>query len=314
MTGFTATDIPDLADKLFIVTGANSGTGLETARVLAARGAEVVAAARNPAKAQAAIAGILRDVPGAQVRFEPLDLDSLGSVADFAGRLLDQARPIDGLVNNAGVMALSRREVSADGFERQFATNYLGHFALTARLLPLLSAARGRTVQVSSTLHRQGRLRLEDLNYAQGYAPWPVYAQSKLAMLMFALELDRRSRAHGWGLTSVAAHPGYARTNLIENGPLPRSGFARFGMKRIYRPFIEPLISHSAAAGALPILLAATAPDVRPGGYYGPTLQKEMKGPPGPAAIAPQASDEDAARGLWEASEAMTGVSWSLPA
>lgn len=308
--GFTIRDLPDLSGKLFVVTGSNSGTGLHTSETLALKGAEVVVAARNPAKAAEAIDRIRRRKPKGAPRFEQLDLASLASVQAFADRLLAQGRPLDGLVNNAGIMALSRREVSADGFELQFATNYLGHFALTGRLLPLLTAARARTVQVSSIVHRRGRIRLDDLNYERGYSPWPVYAQSKLAMLMFALELDRRSRANGWGLTSVAAHPGYARTALIENGPLPKNPLVRGGMKLVYRPFVEPLFSHSAAAGATPIALAAASPGVEPGGYYGPTRLKEMNGPPGRAEIAPQALDPDVAAKLWAASEAMTGVRW----
>jgi len=166
-------------------------------------------------------------------------------------------------------------------------------------------------VQVSSVVHRQGRIRLDDLNYERSYKPWPVYAQSKLAMLMFALELDRRSRAHGWGLLSTAAHPGYARTALIENGPLSRSPLVRAGMRRVYRPFIEPLFSHSAAAGALPILLAATSPEVAPGGYYGPARLKEMRGPPGVAVVEPHARDEAVAAELWAAAERLTGARWA---
>jgi NAD(P)-dependent dehydrogenase (short-subunit alcohol dehydrogenase family) len=165
-------------------------------------------------------------------------------------------------------------------------------------------------VQVSSIVHRQGRIDLEDLNHRRDYKPWPVYAQSKLAMLMFALELDRRSRAHGWGLTSVAAHPGYARTALIENGPLPRSRLVRAGMLGVYRPFIEPLFSGSSAEGALPIVMAATAPSVQAGGYYGPTRLKEMKGPPGLAVAEPHARDEAVARQLWELSVELTGAQW----
>lgn len=309
-SGFTPHDLPDLSGKLFVVTGANSGTGFHTADALALLGAEVVVAARDPAKAGAAIASIRRRKPAGTLRFEPLDLASLASVTAFSERMLAGGRPIDGLVNNAGVMALTHRQVSADGFELQFATNYLGHFALTGRLLPLLTVAGARVVQVSSIVHRQGAIRLDDLNYERGYKPWPVYAQSKLAMLMFALELDRRSRANDWALTSVAAHPGYARTRLIENGPLPRNPLVRGGMKLIFRPFIEPLFSHSAAAGAAPIVLAAAGPDVEAGGYYGPTRLKEMKGPPGVALIEPHANNVEVAARLWEASERLTGIRW----
>ncbi|AQR62541.1 short chain dehydrogenase [Brevundimonas sp. LM2] len=308
MAFFTTDDIPDLTGKLAIVTGANSGTGFETALELARKGAEVVLATRSAARAEDAIRRILAAVPGAKLRFEALDLADQASVNACADRLLSQGRAIDVLVNNAGVMALPTREVTIDGFERQLATNYLGHFALTARLLPLLSAGRARVVQLSSIAHRQGRVRFDDLNYTTGYRAWPVYAQSKLAMLMFALELDRRSTAGGWGLTSVAAHPGYARTGLIANGPLVKSPIARAGLNLIFRPLIEPLVSHSAAAGALPILMAATDPSVAGGAYVGPTRMQELKGPPGPAKAEPQALDAAAAARLWDATEAMLGV------
>lgn len=308
MTNWTIANIPDQTGKLAIVTGSNSGTGFETALILAQKGAEVVIAARNAQKAEDAIARIRAAVPSAKVRFEALDLSRQASVAEFAQRFLDDGRPIDILVNNAGVMMLPTREVTEDGFEMQLATNYLGHFALTARLLPLLRAGKARVVQLSSIAHRRGEIRLDDLNWTHGYKPWPVYGQSKLAMLMFGLELDRRSAANDWGLTSVVAHPGYARTGLIESGPLVRSPIARAGLRYIFRPLIEPLISHSAADGALPILMAATDPTVRGGAYVGATQLNELKGPPGPAKAEPQALDTDVAARLWAASEQMTGI------
>ena len=308
MTNWTIANIPDQTGKLAIVTGSNSGTGFETALVLAQKGAEVVIAARNARKAEDAMARIRAAVPSAKVRFEALDLSRQASVAEFAQRFLDDGRPIDILVNNAGVMMLPTREVTEDGFEMQLATNYMGHFALTARLLPLLRAGKARVVQLSSIAHRRGEIRLDDLNWTHGYKPWPVYGQSKLAMLMFGLELDRRSAANDWGLTSVVAHPGYARTGLIENGPLVRSPIARAGLRYIFRPLIEPLISHSAADGALPILMAATDPTVRGGAYLGATQMNELKGPPGPAKAEPQALDTDVAARLWAASEQMIGI------
>ncbi|MBJ7446568.1 MAG: SDR family oxidoreductase [Brevundimonas sp.] len=308
MTNWTIANIPDQTGKLAIVTGSNSGTGFETALVLAQKGAKVVIAARNARKAEDAIARIRAAVPSAKVRFEALDLSRQASVAEFAQRFLDDGKPINILVNNAGVMMLPTREVTEDGFEMQLATNYLGHFALTARLLPLLHAGKARVVQLSSIAHRRGQIRLDDLNWTHGYEPWPVYGQSKLAMLMFGLELDRRSAANGWGLTSVVAHPGYARTGLIENGPLVRSPIARAGLRYIFRPLIEPLISHSAADGALPILMAATDPTIQGGAYLGATQLNELKGPPGPAKAEPQALDADVAARLWTASEQMTGV------
>lgn len=302
---WTTNDIPDLSDRLAIITGATGGLGLETALVLAGKGAEVVLAARNPDKGAEAERLIRSRHPNAAVRFDLLDLASLASVQAFAKRHLATGRPIDILIDNAGVMALPTRQTTVDGFEMQFGTNYLPHFALVGRLLPLLRTAKARVVQLSSVAHRSGHIRLDDLNYQTHYSPWPVYQQSKLAMLMFALELQRRSDTHGWGLTSVAAHPGFARTDLIANGHAGKPGLFARGAR-----LLEAVLSHSAADGALPILMAATLPDPTPGGYYGPTGFQEMKGPPGVAAIKRQAKDADVARGLWAESERLTGVTY----
>lgn len=303
MTNWTTRDIPYQGGKLAIVTGATGGLGLETALDLAGAGAEVILAGRNPLKgrnAEALIRGRHRD---AEVQFEQVDLASLASVAAFSDRLLAAGRPIDILVNNAGVMALPKRQTTVDGFEMQLGTNYLSHFALTGRLLPLLTAAEARVVQLSSIAHRGAAIRLDDLDYHSGYRPFPVYRQSKLAMLMFAIELQRRSDAQGWGLTSVAAHPGFARTDLITNGHAGKPGLFARGAR-----LLEGVLSHSAADGALPILMAATLPNVAPAGYYGPTGFQEMKGPPGVAVIKPQARDAEVARRLWAESERLTGV------
>jgi len=305
MANWTIRDIPDQSGRLAIVTGATGGLGVETALDLAGAGAEVVLAGRNAAKgaeARALIAGRHR---AAKVRFETVDLADLASVAAFADRLVAQGRPIDILINNAGVMALPTRQTTADGFEMQFGTNYLSHFALTARLLPLLKAGRARVVQLSSMAHRGGRIQLDDLNHERGYKPWPVYQQSKLAMLMFALELDRRSVAGGWGLTSVAAHPGFARTDLIANGP-GSSGAG--GITMAVGKLLMPVLSHSAADGALPTLMAATSPMARGGAYFGPQGWQEMKGPPGPAKIDTPALDVAVAATLWDRSEQLTGI------
>lgn len=304
---WTSDDIPGLTGKLAVVTGATGGLGLETALTLAGRGAEVVLAGRNSAKGAEALARIRQASPDALIRFEQVDLANLADVAAFADRLLADGRPIDILINNAGVMALPTRQITVDGFEMQFGTNYLSHFALTARLLPLLIAAKARVVQLASIAHKGGRIRLDDLNHEQGYRAWPVYQQSKLAMLMFAIELQRRSDAHGWGLTSVGAHPGFARTDLIANGPAQGGGSLFGAVTRA----LEGFVSHSAADGALPILMAATAPDVTPGGYYGPQGFMDMKGPPGAARIRPQALDATVAAQLWTRSEALTGVTFA---
>ncbi|WP_260926730.1 SDR family oxidoreductase [Novosphingobium sp. 9] len=305
MASWTTKDIPDQSGRLAIVTGATGGLGLETALALAGAGAEVILAARNPNKGRAAEALIRQRHPDARVRFDRVDLASLASVRDFAQRQLASERPIDILVNNAGIMALPRRETTLDGHEMQFATNYLSHFALTGQLLPLLSAGKARVVEVSSIAHRSGRIRIDDLDYGQGYRPWPVYAQSKLAMLMFALELDRRSRANGWGITSVAAHPGAADTDLVANGMGAASRLMTWGSAIALK-----LIGHSAQDGALPLLMAATMPGIRGGEYFGPQGFREMKGPPGAGRIEPQARDAEVAAQLWARSEAMTGVAF----
>ena len=303
MSNWTAKDISSQAGRLAIVTGANSGIGFETALELARAGAAVIVASRSEPKGSAAVARVKAAVPGADVRFEALDLASLVSVAGFAERVLAAGRPIDILVNNAGVMMLPRRQVTADGFEMQLGTNYLGHFALTGHLLPLLAQAKARVVQLSSIAHRRGQIDFDDLQSAQSYKPTKAYGQSKLAMLMFALELQRRSDAAGWGLTSVAAHPGFASSALMANGM--GGAAARIG------GVVVRIIGQSAAAGALPTLFAAAAP-VSPGGYYGPQGWLEIKGPPGVAKIEPQALDLAAARRLWDVSAQLTGVTYGV--
>ena len=306
MKTWTIDDIPTQIGKLAVITGATGGLGYETALALAGAGAEVILSGRNAEKGQDALRRIRAAHPQAKLRFEALDLASLASVHDFARRLKAEGRSIDILVNNAGVMALANRQLTADGFEMQLGTNYLGHFALTAALLPLLRGAR--VIALSSIAHRQGRIAFDNLNGEKRYSAWPIYAQSKLAMLIFALELQRRSDANGWGLVSIAAHPGWARTELIANGP--GTGGLLGLVSRLFMPFF----SHSAAEGALPILLAATAPDAKPASYYGPTGFQEMKGPPGEAQIKPQALDTATAARLWDVSCALTGAEWKQTA
>lgn len=287
-----------------VITGATGGLGYETALALAAAGAEVILTGRSEAKGQAALERIRAAHPAASVRYAHLDLASLASVEAFARELAADHTFIDLLVNNAGVMAVPNRATTADGFEMQMGTNYLGHFALTARLLPLLRRGRApRVVSLSSIAHRmQGAIHFHDLQWERRYQPWPAYAQSKLAMLMFAFELQRRSDAGGWGLMSNAAHPGYARTDLIPNGP-GRSGFtSRLSL------LLQPFVSQSAAEGAWPQLFAATSRDARGGAYYGPAGAFELRGPVGEARVAPRARDTAAAARLWEVSESLTGV------
>jgi len=289
-----------------IVTGATGGLGYATAVGLARTGARVVLAGRNDVKGQAALARLRREASGAMAGFELLDLASLASVAAFAERMLVAHPAIDILVNNAGVMAPPTREVTADGFELQFATNYLGHFALTARLLPGLLKAEGgsHVVQVSSVAHRGASIAWGDLQGERRYSGFRSYGQSKLAMLMFALELARRAATHSWPLVSTAAHPGWAVTDIILNGP----GSGTMGVKERIMQAGFQLFGQSAADGARPIVYAATSPNAKPGGYYGPTGFQEIKGPPGPSRIMPQAQDADAAKRLWEISEKLTGL------
>lgn len=304
--GWTAVNIPTQDGRLAVVTGATGGLGYETALALVAAGAEVVLAGRNDSKGANALARLRATHPGAIVRFERLDLASLASVAAFAERMLAAGRGLDLLVNDAGVMAPAERQLTVDGFELQFATNYLGHFALTARLLPLLRRVhRARVVNVSSLAAHVDAMTLTDLQSQHSYVPFRTYGMTKLAMLMFALELQRRSEAAGWGIDGMAAHPGWARTDIISNGPAAR-GF-RAKLWRIAKPLLLPL-SPPAGPAALPILFAATSPDTRGGGFYGPSGLFELKGPPGPAKVPAQALDTPTAARLWETSERLAGV------
>jgi NAD(P)-dependent dehydrogenase (short-subunit alcohol dehydrogenase family) len=307
MAKWTANDVPPQTGRLAIVTG-TGGLGYETALVLAQHGADVILAGRSEAKGREATRTILGLAPRASIRFELLDLANLASVAAFSTRLLSDDRPLDLLVNNAGVMTPPSRRTTADGFELQFGTNYLGHFALTAQLLPLLQRGRApRVVEVSSGAHRMGgAIHFDDLQWERRYKPWGAYAQSKLAMLMFALELQRRSDAAGWGLMSNAAHPGFARTELIANGPGADALMAKISNR------LRPFLSQSAADGALPLLLAATSPEAKGGGYYGPTGLFELIGAPGPARIGAHAKDLAVASRLWELSEKLTGARWQV--
>lgn len=302
MARSTQSEIPSQAGRTAVVTGATGGLGYETALALAKAGADVILTGRDAAKGRAALDKISGEVAGARISYENLDLASLASVADFAERI--HARPsLDLLINNAGVMALPRRQTSADGFEMQFATNYLGHFALTARLLPQLrQASAPRVVSLSSIAHRTGFLSFDDLQGERLYLPWKAYGQSKLACLMFALELQRRSDKAGWNLTSVAAHPGIARTNLFSSGP--------GGLVSLATDLAAPFIGQSAADGARPTLFAATSPQAKPGAYYGPGGFGELRGAPSTALIMPQARDAAAAARLWEVSEKLTGTSF----
>ena len=304
MLEWTAANIPDQTGKFAIVTG-TGGLGYETALELASRGAEVVLAGRNRTKGERAIAAIRAEVPSAKISFEELDLADLASIAALAERMKSSHRALDILVNNAGVMSPPERKTSADGFELQFGTNHLGHFALTAHLLPLLRAAqKPRVTTVSSGMHRIGQINFDDLQFEKKYRPAAAYGQSKLANLMFAFELQRRSDAKGWGLLSNAAHPGYALTSLIPNGPGTK------GLNYQFSRLLALFLSQSPAEGALPTLFAATAAEARPGGYYGPNGTLELIGTPGIARSSRRAQDEATAQRLWDVSEQLTGVTF----
>lgn len=302
--GWTAGDMPDLAGRTMIVTGGNSGIGFETSKELARKGARVILACRDLGKAKSAIDSIRNEVPGAQVEAMQLDLASLASVREFAGKFIAAHRRLDVLCNNAGVMALPYRK-TADGFEMQFGTNHLGHFALTGLLLELLLATPGaRVVNVSSGAHRMGRIRFDDLQWERGYRKWAAYGQSKLANLLFTYELQRRLEASGKTQISVAAHPGYAATNLQAAGPRMQGSPL---LERVSELF-NRLFAQSAAMGALPTLYAMTMPDVRGGDYIGPDGIGEFRGHPRKVGSSARSRDPGAARRLWEESERLTGV------
>jgi NAD(P)-dependent dehydrogenase (short-subunit alcohol dehydrogenase family) len=302
-------DAPRLDGKIAIVTGAAGGLGLETARGLARRGATTIIAGRNPDKGAQALASIQRDIPAAKIRFEMLDLASLASVSRFAASVSTASDgQIDILVNNAGFMGAPTRLLTDEGFERQIGVNYLGHFALTARLKDALCAAQGggRVISVASLAHRRAVLDLDDLQSQRSYHPMRAYGRSKLAMLMFAIELQRRVQQNRWNLVSVAVHPGWARTDIIGNG----LGGGAPGVKAWLVEGVFGLVAQSAHDGALPLLYAAMAPEAVGGAYYGPTRLGETRGAPGLARIFPQATDPVAATRLWTLSEKLTGVTF----
>jgi NAD(P)-dependent dehydrogenase (short-subunit alcohol dehydrogenase family) len=301
---WTAERIPDQSGRVAVVTGANSGLGLVTARELARKGARTILACRNQAKGEDARRAIEVRAPSAQVEVAELDLASLESVRAFAGRLRSEHDGIDLLINNAGVMATPRRR-TADGFELQFGTNHLGHFALTGLVIDMLEGRNdAHVVTLSSGTHRFGRIAFGNLGGDRRYFRWRAYGQSKLANLLFALELDRRLRAAGSKTKSIAAHPGWAATNLQHTGP------TRLDELLIAVP--NKLIAQSDEMGALPTLYAATEPGVEGGSYVGPDGVAEQRGHPKPVSPSAAARDEGVARRLWEVSERMTGVRFEL--
>ena len=299
MPRWTAASIPNLAGRRAIITGATSGIGLESAIALAGAGAELIITGRNPQKGGTALASIRARHPKANVRFEIANMASLRSIREFAEREVAAPAQIDILMNNAGVFAVPQRRTTEDGFEMQFGVNYLGHFALTAFLVPaLLRATAPRVVTISSLAHQQARIDFDNLQSERQYSPLVAYGQSKLADLIFALELQRRAHEARSRLASTAAHPGLATTNIVTNVENRTASLAW--------NFFGPLVAQSAAHGALPGLYAATSADARPGGYYGPDGFREYWGYPAPARIAPQAEDRASAERLWRMSEQVT--------
>lgn len=295
-------DMPAQTGRIVLVTGGTSGMGYEDALALSRAGAEVIIAARNVERGQETIERIREQVPDARVQFEAVDLANLASVRGLAERLQERLPRLDVLINNAAIMAPPQRGVSRDGFEMQLATNFLGHFALTGLLLPSLRKSPDpRVVTLASIAVNRGRINFDDLQSENNYNPYAAYAQSKLACLMMAFELQRRSLANGWGVRSVAAHPGVAVTELVERGPGLQSEFAQQWAK-------DRDVYHSAAQGALSSLFAATAAEAEGGRYYGPTGEEEKRGPLGLAKVPEAAADADDAARLWSVAERLTGV------
>ncbi|MFB9557942.1 oxidoreductase [Streptomyces roseoviridis] len=296
--------IPDLTGRVFVVTGANSGLGLATARELARHGGHVVLAVRDERRGRAAAEALTREVSGARLDVRRLDLADLDSVRECAAKLRADHERIDVLVNNAGVMA-PPRTLSAQGHELQFAVNHLGHFALTGLLLDRLAAGRdARVVTVSSLQHRKGRIdldALEDGDSVRRYSPMGSYNRSKLANAVFGHQLHQRLTAAGSPVRSLLAHPGYTATNLQNETPVAV-------VRLVFGRVLGPLLAQAPQAGALPQLYAATAPDVEGGAFIGPDGRGELRGAPTRVALAPAAADPETGRRLWELSETLTGV------
>jgi NAD(P)-dependent dehydrogenase (short-subunit alcohol dehydrogenase family) len=305
-TGWTSDTIPDQSGKVAVVTGGNSGVGYEAALALARSGAQVILAVRSEQKGRAAAEAIERAHPGAAVEAMALDLSVLGSVRRFAAALLARFAALPLLINNAGVMALPYARTT-DGFELQFGTNHLGHFALTGLLLPAILAAPGaRVVTVSSSAHVPGRIDFANLDGARSYRAWAAYSQSKLANLLFAYELQRRLADAGADAISVACHPGWAATNLQAAGPRMRG--SRLGER--LSGLANRLFAQSAAMGALPTLYAATAPGVGGGDYIGPVELFGSRGAPGKLRSSDRSYELATAERLWQVSRQLTGVGY----
>jgi NAD(P)-dependent dehydrogenase (short-subunit alcohol dehydrogenase family) len=304
MARWTAKDIPDQTGRVVVITGANSGLGYITARELASRGARVALACRSEVRGREAVARLVAEVPDAAIELRSLDMADLASIRRFADGVQASYPALDLLVNNAGVMAIPRRQ-TADGFEMQLGTNHLGHFALTGLLLPMLVNQPGaRVVTVSSNAHKPGSIDFDDIMHERSYRRWKVYSDSKLANLLFAFELQRRLSAIDAPLISVAAHPGTAATNLVKPGAEGNP------VKQLVMSVGVRVVGQSEAQGALPQLYAATSPDARGGEYYGPNGIAENRGYPKRVDSTAASKNTETATRLWSLSEDLTGVTY----
>jgi NAD(P)-dependent dehydrogenase (short-subunit alcohol dehydrogenase family) len=305
---WTVKDIPSLAGKTAVVTGANSGLGYHASLELARKGALVILACRSIAKGETARNQILTAAPDASLAILPLNLASLASIRDFVETFQNKYAKLDILINNAGVMGVPQTK-TIDGFELQFGTNHLGHFALTGQLINMLIQTPGsRVVNVSSLYHKSGTINFKDLMGEIHYDPWRAYAQSKLANLLFTYELQRKLEQIGSACMSLAAHPGYSSTHLQFVGPEMNRSQLQYWMMKVG----NKLLAQSAAQGALPELYAATAPGVKGGMYIGPDGMNEVRGYPTVVKSIPASLDLAAAKRLWAESEALTGITFDL--
>ena len=300
--------IPSIPGRRAVVTGGSDGIGLRIATRLAGAGADVVLPVRNLSKGEAAAAGIRDQVPGAEITLLPLDLSSLKSVAALGDLLRVDGRPIHVLINNAGVMTPPERQVTADGFELQFGTNHLGHFALVGQLLPLLRAGRARVTTQVSIAANSGSIHWDDLNWERSYSGQRAYSQSKIAFGQFALELDRRSEAQGWGITSNLAHPGIAPTSLLAARPELARGEDTVSVRMIRWASARGILVGTPESAALPALHAATSPDAHRARLYGPRGLGHLGGAPAGQPMYSRLRSEEEAQRVWQVSEELTGV------
>jgi len=305
---WTASDIPDLTGKIALVTGANSGLGYYTCLELARKGAHVVLAARNKEKGNAALERIRAEIPAADLQFMKLDLANIEIVKYFADAFIEEYEKLDIMINNAGVMAIPLRR-TVQGFEMQFGTNHLGHFALTALMSDFIEKTPGsRIVNVSSLMHKFGKINFDDLNWEKSYSKWTAYSQSKLANLLFTLELDRRLKSVGKQTKAMASHPGYASTNLQTRGGEMEGSKANVAVNNL----MNKIIAQPAWKGALPSLYAATSPKAESGKFYGPSGLGAVRGYPVEEKVNPKFTDPETSKKLWEASEKLTGIKFNL--